>query len=173
MAEQANILILRSVNAGENDIKTVVSTDKLENGFAVALGDVSKERKTRGAYKVTAPATKTDVIALIYNADVPILEDAMGNTYKGIVSDPRNIRFPENTPVNAWVPGKAAEIAMTKVEGTADDAKYVIYKAGSMKPEYAKDTTDALVAFKITGDGFVSIGNERVKTVEMIHVEIA
>ena len=97
----------------------------------------------------------------------------MGNTYKGVTSDPRNIVFPENTPVNAWVPGKAAEIAMTEVAGTADQAKYVIYKASSMKPEYAKDTTDALIAFKITGNGFVSIGNERVKTVEMIHIELA
>ena len=169
----ANILILRSANTGENDIKTVYSSEKLENGFAVALGEVSKERKTKGAYKGAAPAAKTDVIALVYNADVPVFEDEMGNTYKGVTSDPRNIVFPGNTPVNAWVPGKAAEIAMTEVAGTADQAKYVIYKASSMKPEYAKDTTDALIAFKITGNGFVSIGNERVKTVEMIHVELA
>lgn len=169
----ANILILRSPNTGDNDIKTGVATKELENGFAVALGDVSAERKTRNAFKVDAPAAKTDIIGLVYNADVPALVDENGNTYKGISSDPRNIKFPEGTPVNVWIPGKAAEIAMTKVEGTADGAKYVIYKASSMEPEYATETTDAVLAFKITGNKYVSIGDERVKTVELIHIDVA
>ena len=169
----ANILILRSPNTGDNDIKTGVATTELENGFAVALGDVSTDRKSRNAFKVAAPTAKTDMIGLVYNADVPVLVDENGNTYKGITSDPRNIKFPDGTPVNVWMPGKAAEIAMTDVTGTADGAKYVVYKASSMKPEYATDTTDAVLAFKITGNKYVSIGDERVKTVELIHVEVA
>ena len=36
----ANILILRDVNTGDKDIKTGVAEVELENGFAVALGEV-------------------------------------------------------------------------------------------------------------------------------------
>ena len=75
---------------------------------------------------------------MIYNADVPVITDENGNTYKGIVSDPR---------------------------------KYVVYKASDMKPTYAADKSDALIAYKITGEKFVSIGNERVATVELICVK--
>ena len=169
----ANILILRSANTGDEDIKTGVAEVELENGFAVALGEVSTERKTRNAYKVDAATADTDIIGLVYNADVPFLTDEMGNVYKGVVSDPRNIKFPAGTPVNIWIPGKNAEIAMTKVAGTADGATHVVYKANDMKPTYATDTTDALLAFKITGSKYVSIGADRVPTVEMIKVKVS
>ena len=156
----ANILILRDVNTGDSDIKT-----------AVALGKVSAERKTRNAYKVAAASDKTDLIGLVYNADVPFLTDEAGNVYKGVVSDPRNIKFPKGTPVNIWMPAENAEIAMTEIAGVAEGAKYVVYKASDMKPTYATDTSDALLAFKITGNKYVSIGAERVPTVEMICVK--
>ena len=167
----ANILILRSVNSGDKDIKTGVAEVELENGFAVALGDISAERKTRNAYKVAAATDETDIVGLVYNADVPFLTDASGNIYKGVVSDPRNIKFPAGTPVNIWMPSTNSEIAMTEVAGTAEGAKYVVYKASDMKPTYAADTTDAILAFKITGNKYVSIGSERVQTVEMICVK--
>ena len=167
----ANILILRDVNTGDKDIKTGVAEVELENGFAVALGEVSAERKTRNAYKVAAASNKTDLIGLVYNADVPFLTDEAGNVYKGVVSDPRNIKFPKGTPVNIWMPAENAEIAMTEVAGVAEGAKYVVYKASDMKPTYATDTSDALLAFKITGKKYVSIGAERVPTVEMICVK--
>ena len=167
----ANILILRDVNTGDKDIKTGVAKVELENGFAVALGEVSAERKTRNAYKVAAASDKTDLIGLVYNADVPFLTDEAGNVYKGVVSDPRNIKFPKGTPVNIWMPAENAEIAMTEVAGVAEGAKYVVYKASDMKPTYAADTSDALLAFKITGNKYVSIGAERVPTVEMICVK--
>ncbi len=166
----ANILILRSANTGDEDIKTGVAEVELENGFGVALGEVSTERKTRNAYQLSAATADTDIVGLVYNADVPFLTDAMGNVYKGVVSDPRNIKFPEGTPVNVWIPSKNSEIAMTEVAGTAEGAKYVVYKASDMKPTYAADTTGAIKAFKITGNKFVSIGAERVPTVEMICV---
>ena len=66
-----------------------------------------------------------------------------------------------------------AEIAMTEIAGTAEGAKYVVYKASDMKPTYATETTGALLAFKITDKKFVSIGSERVPTVEMIKVKLA
>lgn len=168
----ANILILRSVNTGDEDIKTGVCESELQQGYAVALGDVSTERATRNAYEVAAPAAATDLIGLVYNADVPSIYDEMGNVYKGVISDPRNIKFPAGTVVNIWMPGSNAEIAMTEVAGTAEGAKYVVYKASDMKPTYATDMTGALLAFKITGNKFVSVGNERVPTVEMIHVPV-
>ena len=167
----ANILILRDVNTGDKDIKTGVAKVELENGFAVALGEVSAERKTRNAYKVAAASAATDLIGLVYNADVPFLTDEAGNVYKGVVSDPRNIKFPKGTPVNIWMPAENAEIAMTEIAGVAEGAKYVVYKASDMKPTYATDTSDALLAFKITGKKYVSIGAERVPTVEMICVK--
>lgn len=167
----ANILILRDVNTGDKDIKTGVAEVELQNGYAVALGEVSRERKTRNAYKVAAASAATDLIGLVYNADVPFLTDEAGNVYKGVVSDPRNIKFPKGTPVNIWMPAENAEIAMTEIAGTADGAKYVVYKASDMKPTYAADTSNALLAFKITGKKYVSIGAERVPTVEMICVK--
>ena len=167
----ANILILRDVNTGDKDIKTGVAEVELENGFAVALGEVSAERKARNAYKVAAASAATDLIGLVYNADVPFLTDEAGNVYKGVVSDPRNIKFPKGTPVNIWMPAENAEIAMTEIAGVAEGAKYVVYKASDMKPTYATDTSDALLAFKITGKKYVSIGAERVPTVEMICVK--
>lgn len=168
----ANVLILRSVNTGDEDIKTGVAEVELQNGYAVALGDVSTDRKARNAFKVAAPATDSDIVGIVYNADVPFLTDENGNTYKGVVSDPRNIKFPAGTPVNIWIPGSHAEIAMTEIDGTATDATHVIYTASSMKPTYAKTAAGALIAFKITGKKFVSIGAERVPTVEMIRVNV-
>ena len=60
-----------------------VCESELQQGYAVALGDVSTERATRNAYEVAAPAAATDLIGLVYNADVPSIYDEMGNVYKG------------------------------------------------------------------------------------------
>ena len=166
----ANILILRSVNTGDDDIKTGVCESELQQGYAVALGEVSTERESRNAYKVAAPEAVTDLIGLVYNADVPSLYDENGNVYKGATPERRNIKFPAGTIVNIWMPGSNAEIAMTEVAGTKEGAKYVVYKAGEMVPTYATDVADAMLAFKITGEKFVSIGAERVPTVELINV---
>ncbi len=167
----SNILILRSVNTGDEDIKTGIAEVELENGFAVALGEMSKERRQRFVYKLTEPDTNSEIVGLVYNADVPFLTDVNGNVYKGVVSDPRNIRFPSGTPVNIWIPSKNSEIAMTEISGNSENAKYVVYKASDMKPTYASDTKNAIHAFKITNPkSYVSVGNERVPAVEMICV---
>lgn len=167
----ANILILRSANASDKDIKTGVAEIELENGFGVALGEVSTKREERNAFKVAAATAETDMVGLVYNADVPFLKDEAGNVYRGLVSDPRNIRFNKGTPVNIWMPTVNSEIAMTEVAGVASGAEYVVYKANDVKPTYATDTNDAIKAFKITGKKFISIGSERVPTVEMICVK--
>ena len=59
---------------------------------------------------------------------------------------------------------------MTEVAGEKSGAKYVIYKKNDMKPTYSENVIDAVLAFKITGEKFVSIGSERVPTVELINV---
>lgn len=166
----ANILILRDANSDDYTIKTGFAEEALQNGYAVALGEVSTDRATRNAFEVAAPTSADDTIGLVYNADVPFLTDVNGNVYKGVVSDPRNIEFPAGTVVNIWLPKKGSEIAMTEVDGTAEDATYVIYTADNMVPTYATDTSSAVLAFKITGTKYVSIGSERVATVEMIYV---
>ena len=82
----SNILILRNVNTGDEDIKTGIAEVELENGFAVALGEMSKERRQRFVYKVTEPDTNSEIVGLVYNADVPFLTDANGNVYKEVFS---------------------------------------------------------------------------------------
>ena len=171
-----NILILRSTNHGNKDIKTGYSkTLDLENGSVVALGAISndrvKDRDHKGAYELDTPTADSTKIAMVYNADVPVLVDEMGNKYKGVISDPRTIHFPPNTVVNVFIPSVGEEIAVTEVAGTATDATHVIVKAGSTKLEYATATTDALIAYEITDRKFVSVGNERVETVELYCVK--
>lgn len=165
----ANVLILRSVAAGDSDVKTGYADVELQNGYAVALGEVSTERKTRNAFKLDAPTAETDRVGLVYNADVPSVQDGRGNYYKAITHDPRDIVFTPGTPVNIHMPSKNDEIAMTEVKGTAEGATHVVYNAGSMEPEYATSADGAVLAFEITGTSFVSIGGERVPTVELIY----
>lgn len=165
----ANVFILRTAAAGDRDVKTGYADVELQNGYAVALGDFSMERGTRGAFEVAAPAAETDRIGLVYNADVPALYDSKGVAYRGLTHDPRDIKFGAGTIVNIHMPSKHDEYAFTEVKGTAAGATHVVFKAGSMEAEYATSTDDALLALKITGTGFVSIGGERVPTVEVIY----
>jgi hypothetical protein len=166
----ANILILRNVPNGDDHVKSGFSkTEKLQNGYAVSLGEVSTDRKTRNAFELDAPKADTP-IAIVYNADVPVVTDDRGNSYKAITHDPRDIVFTVGTVVDLHIPGALEEIAMTEIDGTADSATHVVYKEGSMKPTYATSTDDAVLAYKITGTKFVSIGSERVPTVELMRV---
>lgn len=167
-----NILILRSVSAEDQNVKTGYAEIELENGAAVGLGEKSAERKTRGAYKLAAPVAE-DIVGLVYNADAPFLTDGAGNVYRDHVHDPRKLYFPAGTVVDVYMPALHDEIAMTEVAGTASEATHVIVKAGATKPEYATSDADALVAFKITGKSFVSVGADRVPTVEMICTKLA
>lgn len=166
-----NILILRVTASRDNDVKTGYADVDVENGFAVGLGELSTDRKHRGAYKVAAPA-KGDIVGLVYNADAPFLTDERGNVFRYDVHDPRMIHFPAGTNFDIYMPSKNDEIAMTNIEGTKEGATHVVIKAGSMKPEYATSDADAIVAFKITGEKFVSVGTDRVPTTEMICIGV-
>lgn len=173
MAER-NIFILRSTASGEDHtVKTGYAEVELENGSAVALGEKSTERKTRGAYKLAAAAEGDTLVGFVYNADAPFLTDEMGNVYRDHIHDPRKLYFPKGTVVDVYMPEKYDEVAMTKVKGTAEGATHVIVKAGSLVPEYATSDADGIVAFKITGTDFVSVGADRVPTVEMICTKLA
>ena len=168
-----NILILRSVSAEDQNYKTGYAEEiDLEAGSAVGLGDKSTERKANGAYKLAAPVAD-DLVGLIYNAERPFLTDVHGNEYPGLIHDPRKLYFPAKRIIDVYMPSLRDEIAMTEVAGTEDGAKYVVVKAGSTKAEYATTDADALVAFKITGKSFVSVGTDKVPTVEMICTKLA
>lgn len=168
----ANILILRNAASGDAHTKSGVAEVELQNGYAVALKAVSTERKSRNAYKLEAPTAVTDKIGIVYNADVPNLLDNRGGVYKGISHDPRDIVFPAGTVVDIQMPSEYDEIAMTEIAGTEEGAKYVVYKSGSMKPEYATTTDGAVLAYEITGKKFVSVGAERVPTVELSYQKL-
>lgn len=171
----ANVFILRSYSAPDEDVKTIYANSVLEEGDALGLGALSTARGTRGAYLGAAPAAG-DTVVMVYNADIPTLSDGNGNVIKGILSDPRGISYPENTVVNAFIPHKGIEIGMTKVKGIndigawtkGDSDEFIVINAGDTKPTYAASKEDALVAFKITRKGFVTIGSERVPTIEAI-----
>ena len=171
----ANVFILRSYSAPDEDVKTVYANIALEEGDALGLGALSTARGTRGAYLGAAPA-EGDTVVMVYNADIPTLADGNGNLIKGILSDPRGISYPENVVVNAFIPHKGIEIGMTKVKGIndigawtkGDSDEFIVINAGDTKPTYAASKEDALVAFKITRKGFVTIGSERVPTIEAI-----
>ncbi|MFR2774867.1 MAG: hypothetical protein ACLTBR_03460 [Anaerostipes sp.] len=167
----ANILILRSVSSGDEKVKSGFADVEVQNGFAVELGEVSTDRKTRNAFKVAAPAAGAKSVGLVYNADVPVVTDDRGNAYKALTHDPRDIRFTAGTVFDIHMPSKGDEYAMTEVAGTATGAKYVVYTKDSMKPTFATADTDAILAFRITSNGkkFISVGDERIPTVEMIY----
>lgn len=172
----ANILILRSENVADGLVKSVYSkTVKLQNGDAVSLGEMSKERGFKGAYEGLAPAENTQVV-MVYDAEVPFVVDAKGNMLRGIVNDPRNVEFPIKHVVNAFIPTTGEEYAFTEVKGivdmktwtkNAEADEFVVVKAGDVKPTYATTTDGALVAMKILGKHYVTIGAERVPTIEV------
>lgn len=172
----ANILILRSENVADGLVKTVYSkTVKLQNGDAVSLGEMSKDRGFKGAYEGLTPAEDTQVV-MVYDAEVPFVVDAKGNMLRGIVNDPRNVEFPVEHVVNAFIPTKGEEYAFTEIKGISDmktwtktpsTDEFVVINAGDVKPTYATSVGDALVAMKILGKHYVTIGAERVPTIEV------
>ena len=172
----ANVLILRSENVADGLVKSVFSkTVKLQNGDAVSLDTMSKDRGFIGAYEGVTPAEDKQVV-LVYDAEIPFITDAKGNMLRGIVSDPRNVEFPTKHVVNAFIPTTGEEYAFTEIKGISDMktwtktpalAEYVVINAGDVKPTYATSKDDALVAMEILGKHYVTIGAERVPTIEV------
>ena len=161
MATTNQIFIPRSVAADRVDslVKTgVAEAATLRNGDIVVLG-----AKTNGVYALTPYATGATNIGIVYNADVENIEG-----YKFGGSDPRKVVFPAGTPVNVFIPQAWDEVAFTVVAGTAASATYLVPTNGDTALTYSSDapTTGDGFVVKITGTSFVSVGNERIPTIE-------
>lgn len=166
MTETKNVYILRDVSASK--VRTGKADIELRNGDIVAIG-----AKVDGVYTLTAPVAASESavpatkrFGIVYNADV-VTE---AGKYRGLSDDPRDIVFKAGTVVNFYIPEKEDEIAITVAKDyVKDTSKVLVPDLG--KTGYAAKTaaaeTDYLV-YEITHESFVSIGNERVKTIEAV-----
>lgn len=153
-----NQVFVKRVAAADNTdslVKSGKAEIELRNGDIVAIGD-----KTNGVYALSAPAEGTTAYGIVYNADFP--------RYKGIDigDDPRDLVFPAGTVVNVFIPKKGDELAYTVVAGTASGAKFLNPTAGDTALTYSATQATTGFSLKINGTGFVSVGGERIKTVE-------
>ena len=157
MAETKNIFLKRQVAADNIDsyVKTGKAAIALRNGDIVDIG-----AKQNGVYTLTAPTAGTTMFGIVYNADV-VTE---GN-YRGLSDDPRDVEFKPGTIVNFFIPKKGDEIAITVASGTESGATHLVPEVDKTGYAYATEA-GAKLAFKIEDTGFVSVGNERVKTVK-------
>lgn len=158
MAETKNVFIPRSIAATNIDslVKTGVAEVELRNGDIVAIGE-----KTNGVYKISAPTADTTRFGIVYNADV--VEE---NGWRGLSDDPRDIKFKAGTVVNFYIPKKEDEIAVTVASGTK--GKYLVPTADKTGYTYSETAPEKGLAFEVTSAKYVSIGNERVPTVEAV-----
>ena len=159
MAETKNVYILRDVSADK--VRTGKAEIELRNGDIVAIGT-----KADGVYTLTAPTADTKRFGIVYNADV-VTE---AGKYRGLSDDPRDVVFKAGTVVNFYIPKQEDEVAITVAEGfDAKTSKVLVPTVG--KTGYTAKTsaaaTDYLV-YEITHESFVSIGNERVSTIEAV-----
>lgn len=154
-----NVYILRDVSASK--VRTGKADIELRNGDIVAIG-----AKEKGVYALTAPTADTKRFGIVYNADV-VTE---AGKYRGLSDDPRDVFFKAGTIVNFYIPEKEDEIAITVAEGYVKDTSKVLVPTAGKTGYTAKasaEATDGLV-YEITHESFVSIGNERVKTIEAV-----
>ena len=159
MAETKNVYILRDVSADK--VRTGKAEIELRNGDIVAIG-----AKADGVYTLTAPTADTKRFGIVYNADV-VTE---AGKYRGLSDDPRDVVFKAGTVVNFYIPKQEDEVAITVAEGfDAKTSKVLVPTAGKTgyTAKATAATTDYLV-YEITHESFVSIGNERVKTIEAV-----
>jgi len=163
MAETKNIYISRTIAATSDDskVKTGVSAIELRNGDIVEIGS-----KTNGVYALTAVKDATSATAkygIVYNADV-----VTSGNYRGLSDDPRDVSFKPGTTVNFYIPEAFDEIAVTVVAGTASGAKYLVPTTGGTGYSYATEVTTEKLVYEITGAKFVSVGSERIPTIEAV-----
>ena len=159
MAETKNVYILRDVSADK--VRTGKAEIELRNGDIVAIGT-----KADGVYTLTAPTADTKRFGIVYNADV-VTE---AGKYRGLSDDPRDVVFKAGTVVNFYIPKQEDEVAITVAEGfDTKTSKVLVPTVG--KTGYTANVsaaaTDHLV-YEITHESFVSIGNERVSTIEAV-----
>lgn len=159
MAETKNVYILRDVSASK--VKTGKAEIELRNCDIVKIG-----AKVDGVYTLTAPDADTKRFGIVYNADV-VTE---AGKYRGMSDDPRDVVFKAGTVVNFYIPEEEDEVAITVATGYKKGTSTVLVPTADATGYTAKATaeaTDALV-YTITGESFVSIGNERIKTIEAV-----
>ena len=157
----ANVFVLRTPKVGDTKIKSGVAAIELHNGDFVAIGAKKKDN----TYTLTAPAgTPGEMIGVVYNADV-VTEGA----HRGLVDDPRLLVHKAGTVVDVYFPEKGQEIAITEVKtGTPTVGQFLIPNGTGYEATASAGTG---IAYKVTGEKFISIGNERVKTYEAICVQ--
>ena len=159
MAETKNVYILRDVFASK--VRTGKADIELRNGDIVAIG-----AKVDGVYTLTAPTADTKRFGIVYNADV-VTE---AGKYRGLSDDPRDVVFKAGTVVNFYIPEEEDEVAITVAKDYAKDTSKVLVPTAGETGYTAKASaaaTDYLV-YEITHESFVSIGNERVRTIEAV-----
>lgn len=159
MAETKNVYLSRDVSASK--VRTGKAEIELRNGDIVAIGE-----KVDGVYTLTAPVAETKRFGIVYNADV-VTE---AGKYRGLSDDPRDVSFKAGTVINFYIPDEEDEIAITVADGyVKGTSKVLVPTPGSTgyTAKVAAEDTDNLV-YEITDERFVSIGNERIKTIEAV-----
>ena len=157
----ANVYVLRTPKVGDTKIKSGVAAIELHNGDFVAIGAKNKDN----TYVLTAPTGGAgEIIGVVYNADV-VTEGA----HRGLVDDPRLLVHKKGTVVDVYFPEKGQEIAITEVKtGTPTVGQFLIPNGTGYEATASAGTG---IAYKVTGEKFISIGNERVKTYEAVCVQ--
>ena len=157
----ANVYVLRTPKVGDTKIKSGVATIDLHNGDFVAIGAKNKDN----TYALTAPTGGAgEIVGVVYNADV-VTEGA----HRGLVDDPRLLVHKKGTVVDVYFPEKGQEIAITEVKtGTPTVGQFLIPNGTGYEATASAGTG---IAYKVTGEKFISIGNERVKTYEAVCVQ--
>ena len=157
----ANVYVLRTPKVGDTKIKSGVAAIELHNGDFVAIGAKNKDN----TYALTAPTGGAgEIVGVVYNADV-VTEGA----HRGLVDDPRLLVHKAGTVVDVYFPEKGQEIAITEVKtGTPTVGQFLIPNGTGYEATASAGTG---IAYKVTGEKFISIGNERVKTYEAVCVQ--
>ena len=157
----ANVYVLRTPKVGDTKIKSGVAAIELHNGDFVAIGAKNKDN----TYVLTAPTGTTgEIVGVVYNADV-----VTEGVHRGLVDDPRLLVHKKGTVVDVYFPEKGQEIAITEVKtGTPTVGQFLIPNGTGYEATASAGTG---IAYKVTGEKFISIGNERVKTYEAVCVQ--
>ena len=166
MATTNQIYIARSVAADKVDsvVKTGKAAFELRNGDIVAVG----AKATDGTFTLTKPAADSTLLAVVYNAGVENIEG-----YR-IGDDPRKIVFAAGTPVNIYFPQIGDEVAYTVVTGyVSGTSKYLKPTVGDTALTAAAAASASGLNYQITGTGYVSVGGQRVQTIEAMLVPLA
>ncbi len=128
-------------------------------------------RNTKGAYTLTKPTAADTKLGFVYNADVTTITTATGESYRNINSDPRNISFAAGTIVNFELFKVGQEIGITNVTGVVDAYVIIDTTNGGYKYAALADITAAKVVFEVQPAKFISVGADRVPSIELLCIK--